>query len=204
MEDCELIMQKKITFSYDDLSLDQIKSDYFLNNLIGNDYIETDNIASSIKTIHFYSDLMSNGNLDEFTEKMMAREVLILNFSVIEALLSSLTKKMQNNCSICKHHCINYSESLKGADKSKITQLSISFMEKTKILSLLPKGKELFDKLRSLRNEIHIIKSNEQFRKHQYYSLEYCRKSTSLMQSIFIQLNKNYPRFTNQYQCPRR
>jgi hypothetical protein len=197
-------MLKKLTFSYDDLSLDKIKNEYFLNNLVGNDYIETDNIASSIKTIHFYSDLMSQGILDEFTEKMLAREVLILNFSVIEALLSSVTKKIQDSCHVCKHHCVYYSESLRTAEKSKITQLSIGFMERTKILALVPRGKVLFEKLRSLRNEVHIIKSNELFRKHQYYTLDYCRKSTSLMQSIFIQLNQNYTKFTDQYHCPRR
>jgi hypothetical protein len=165
--------QKTLNIRYDNYTLEEIKQTYFLNDLIGKNYDETENVAALIKQIYLYSGLYNSKDIDPLSKKLISREVIITVFSVLEATQSSIAKKIQMLCKNCKKRCPLYSVDLLKIEPKFRSEESFRFLSKARIINYSKKDFEFYMFIKNLRNNIHLVEIGQQISNYPYYDEKY-------------------------------
>jgi hypothetical protein len=196
--------QKTLNIRYDNYTLEEIKQTYFLNDLIGKNYDETENVAALIKQIYLYSGLYNSKDIDPLSKKLISREVIITVFSVLEATQSSIAKKIQMLCKNCKKRCPLYSVDLLKIEPKFRSEESFRFLSKTRIINYSKKDFEFYMFIKNLRNNIHLVEIGQQISNYPYYDEKYVNLSVEFM-GIALNIYKvNLEKHLNNLGCYRR
>ena len=183
--------KRSISFLFDDTPIDKIQELYHLNSLIGEDYVETENIATLIRQIYMYSGLYSSPNLDDLSKKLIAREVLILTYSVIEGTQNSIAKRMQLLCKKCKQKCNLYNIDLLRMKNDKFSSSSFAYLVKDKIITFTSEQFKFYNVLKALRNNVHIVAVGQQIKNHPLYNDRILNIAISFMEQNMKIYKKN-------------
>jgi hypothetical protein len=196
--------QKTLNIRYDNYTLEEIKQTYFLNDLIGKNYDETENVAALIKQIYLYSGLYNSKDIDPLSKKLISREVIITVFSVLEATQSSIAKKIQMLCKNCKRRCPLYSVDLLKIEPKFRSEESFRFLSKSRIINYSKKDFEFYMFIKNLRNNIHLVEIGQQISNYPYYDEKYVNLSVEFM-GIALNIYKvNLEKHLNNLGCYRR
>jgi hypothetical protein len=196
--------QKTLNIRYDNYTLEEIKQTYFLNDLIGKNYDETENVAALIKQIYLYSGLYNSKDIDPLSKKLISREVIITVFSVLEATQSSIAKKIQMLCKNCKKRCPLYSVDLLKIEPKFRSEESFRFLSKARIINYSKKDFEFYMFIKNLRNNIHLVEIGQQISNYPYYDEKYVNLSVEFM-GIALNIYKvNLEKHLNNLGCYRR
>jgi hypothetical protein len=196
--------QKTLNIRYDNYTLEEIKQTYFLNDLIGKNYDETENVAALIKQIYLYSGLYNSKDIDQLSKKLISREVIITVFSVLEATQSSIAKKIQMLCKNCKKRCPLYSVDLLKIEPKFRSEESFRFLSKARIINYSKKDFEFYMFIKNLRNNIHLVEIGQQISNYPYYDEKYVNLSVEFM-GIALNIYKvNLEKHLNNLGCYRR
>jgi hypothetical protein len=185
------LCKRSISFLFDDTPIDKIQELYHLNSLIGEDYVETENIATLIRQIYMYSGLYSSPNLDDLSKKLIAREVLILTYSVIEGTQNSIAKRMQLLCKKCKQKCNLYNIDLLRMKNDKFSSSSFAYLVKDKIITFTSEQFKFYNVLKALRNNVHIVAVGQQIKNHPLYNDRILNIAISFMEQNMKIYKKN-------------
>jgi hypothetical protein len=186
-----MVFKRSISFLFDDTPIDKIQELYHLNSLIGEDYVETENIATLIRQIYMYSGLYSSPNLDDLSKKLIAREVLILTYSVIEGTQNSIAKRMQLLCKKCKQKCNLYNIDLLRMKNDKFSSSSFTYLVKDKIITFTSEQFKFYNVLKALRNNVHIVAVGQQIKNHPLYNDKILNIAISFMEQNMKIYKKN-------------
>jgi hypothetical protein len=196
--------QKTLNIRYDNYTLEEIKQTYFLNDLIGKNYDETENVAALIKQIYLYSGLYNSKDIDPLSKKLISREVIITVFSVLEATQSSIAKKIQMLCKNCKKRRPLYSVDLLKIEPKFRSEESFRFLSKARIINYSKKDFEFYMFIKNLRNNIHLVEIGQQISNYPYYDEKYVNLSVEFM-GIALNIYKvNLEKHLNNLGCYRR
>jgi hypothetical protein len=196
--------QKTLNIRYDNYTLEEIKQTYFLNDLIGKNYDETENVAALIKQIYLYSGLYNSKDIDPLSKKLISREVIITVFSVLEATQSSIAKKIQMLCKNCKKRCPLYSVDLLKIEPKFRSEESFRFLSRARIINYSKKDFEFYMFIKNLRNNIHLVEIGQQISNYPYYDEKYVNLSVEFM-GIALNIYKvNLEKHLNNLGCYRR
>jgi hypothetical protein len=199
-----MVFKKSITFLFDDIPVHEIQELYHLNSLIGEDYVETENIATLIRQIYIYSGLYSSPNLDDLSKKLIAREVLILTYSVIEGTQNSIAKRMQLLCKKCKQKCKLYNIDLLSMKNDKFSSNYFDYLVKDKIITFTSEQFKFYNVLKALRNNVHIVAVGQQIKNHPLYNDKILNIAVSFMEQIIKIYKKNMDSRFYKNQCLRK
>jgi hypothetical protein len=186
-----MVFKKSVSFVFDDIPIVKIQEIYNLNSLIGEDYIETENIATIIRQIYMYSGLYSSPNLDNLSKKLIAREVLILVYSVIEGTQNSVAKRMQLLCKKCKQKCNLYNIDLLRVKNEQFSSSAFNYLAKDKIITFTSEQFKFYNLLKALRNNVHIVAVGQQIKNHPLYNDKLLNIAINFMEQNMKLYKKN-------------
>jgi hypothetical protein len=188
--------QKTLNIRFENLSIEEIKQMYFLNELIGKNFVETENIAALIKQIYLYSGIYNSKEIDSLSKKLISREVIITVFSVLEAAQASTAKKIQMLCKNCKRKCPLHSTELFKVEPKFRSEESFKFLNRAKIINYSKKEFEFYMFIKNLRNNIHLVEIGQQISKYPFYNEKFVNLSIEFMsfalKSYKINLEKHF------------
>lgn len=187
----------EINFSVTEVDGSVIIRDYFLDRLFSDSDTERKNVALALKSIYFYRDLLTS-HIPADVERIICRDALILIYSVIEAAIVNSAENIQKKCRICRKECPHnpreYGSVLDVSAKNRF-QVAYDFLESVSILKFGSAEKEFFDKLRDMRNDVHLLKSSLPMESNTDYNRDACTNAVRLMQGVFRALAANLDEF---------
>jgi hypothetical protein len=199
-----MVFKKSLSFVFDDIPIEKIQEIYNLNSLIGADYVETENIATLIRQIYIYSGLYSSPNLDKLSKKLIAREVLILTYSVLEGTQNSMAKRMQILCKKCKQKCNLYNTDLLRVKNEQISSNSFNYLIKDKIITFTSEQSKFYSILKTLRNNVHIVAVGQQIKEYPLYNDKLLNIAINFMEQNMKMYKKNIDSRFNLKECLRK
>lgn len=193
---------------YNNYPISDIKTDYFLRELCVGETSQLENIAITIQSLYFYHDILVSSNLPKTIEASLCRTIIIMSYSVIEAIVISLGYKLQNSCISCKKKCVcrYYSISMFSNINEKVNEKKSfinanDFLSQIGIIYLLSSDKKFYDEYRNSRNNVHLGRNAEIITKDLYYSKTNCEKTIRFMQEFIRMLNDNFSDFIKNNKC---
>lgn len=188
----------KVEFEYNEKTIDYIVKTYYLNILTPPGVVR-ENIAVALKHLYFYSGISRSSINDE--KKMLYRQMIILSYSAIEAIIISIAYTIQSKCRKCDR-CIFHDVSL-FTDEPEVNKRNAfynadKFLRKVGILNIAKEDLDFYSQYRMLRNEIHLINS-DQILTNPHYTDDFCKKSVDFLRTFFSKLKDNYLEFMKEY-----
>lgn len=199
-------MTYSVTFNLPNYSLNQIKKDYYLYDLCVNDTSQLENIAITIQSLYFYQSILVSNDFSRSFEASLCRTIIIMSYSILEAIVISTGYKIQNYCKVCRHSCSYCSSSMfkdinTHNNEMRAFTRAADFLEKTKIISLTRPAKMYFDNFRDNRNNVHLARNSKVITEDQTYTRNECNSAIIFLQSIIKMIYNNYVEFCRKYKC---
>lgn len=196
--------------NYEYISSAQIKKAYHLDELCPSNTAQKENIASAIRSVYFYMDIMKaleNTN-DEEMKAINRKTIMILSYSVIDGIVACLGFKMQNRCYNCKKPCSHYCIGMFAESEKKNVYNSFKnadeFLRKIKVINLDRNANIFYKHYREIRNNVHLTSNSKVITRDTAYSKNQVCYATDFMDSFIKMLYRNYINFINANNCIRR
>lgn len=155
-------------------------------------YIKNQKVFNEIeKNINFVEKYIDQVEQDYEKEEqeIVYKNLGIMSFSCIEALLKSFIKHFQMNCQIRKcekcNDC-NYYKSDKQIKEMSILQC-FEHLNNMRVISVLPFEEDAIEELKDIRNYIHISKYLEETNDNHLFDKEFVEK---LLQIFYVFINQ--------------
>lgn len=181
-----------VTFEYNEKTIEEITNSFYLNILTPKGLIR-ENIAVAIKHLYFYTGL-SRCDMIENEKRMLYRQIIILSYSTIEALIISVAYMIQTKCrrcDKCQYRDVSLFQDEPEVNRRNAFYNADKFLRKVGILNIPYEDLEFYSSYRHLRNEIHLIDSS-QILTNEKYTDEYCKKSIDFLKRFFKYMKENY------------
>ena len=198
-------MQRR-TFELPDYSLDEIKRDYHLFDLCVQNTAQLENVAITIQSLYLYQNILQAGDYPRSMEASLCRTIIIMGYSVIEALVVSVGYQIQRACERCKHRCKYASTSMFHDAKAHINasrafQNADTYLEAIGVRNLTPNAKAFYDLFRSSRNNVHLTRNAKVISKDGDYTREHCLGAAQFLQGFVQMLYENTQEFVATHRC---
>ena len=186
-------------------SLDEIKKNYYLNNLCIKDTSQIENAAIVIRSIMFMHKFLMDNKLPKDIEASICRNIIIDSYSVIENAVVCLAYKMQSKCLQCTLQCKHRSNSLwsknnEHANVMKAFDNADRYLKETGIINLTKDAKTFYEDYRKSRNNVHLTRNAEIITKDDQFTIKNCKISIDFMRKLFQVMSSNYQEFAR-YNC---
>lgn len=159
---------------------------YHLDDLI-DDKTTIDNVLSYLRLRDELSDLYNSGEGRNELKQAWLANILVLDSSVIEALLYAALAKVESNCKRIKCQKISKCSFFitRNSHSSFIKNYSfINMTEELANMKILTIDKTKVDEIRELRNNIHIYKMDFNLSKSKKYSATSITEANNLIKTI--------------------
>lgn len=199
-------MMSNVTFELPNYSLEQIKNDYYLYDLCVNDTAQLENIAITIQSLYFYHNILIAANYPKAIESSLCRTIIIMSYSILEAVVVSVGYKIQNRCQYCRHACAYYSNSMFNDKKThnnemRAFQNAHEYLRKFGIINLTAQARAYYDDFRDNRNNVHLARNSEVISRDHAYTRQECNSAIEFLQSIIELIHNNFLEFCQTYGC---
>ena len=191
----------------EDYSLEDIKRDYYLYNLCVEDTPQLENIAITIQSLYFYKDILVSNTYPKTIEASLCRTIVIMSYSILEAIVVSLGYKLQYTCHNCNRNgrCDCYSYSMFAEDQ-KSNELNAfknadKYLTEIGIISFTSSARRFYDEFRNSRNNIHLSRNSRVITHEKKYTREHCNVVITFFQEFIDMLNHNYLDFIRTHHC---
>lgn len=196
----------KVTFELPNYSVEQIKKEYYLNDLCVADTAQIENIAITIQSLYVYHSILMSGNYPRTIEASLCRTIIIMSYSILEAIVVSLGYKIQTNCINCKRRCPNHSVSMFSEKETYKNELkafknSDEFLTKIKIINLTNQARNYYNHFRDNRNNVHLARNANVISKDDNFTKKECNVAIEFLQGFIKLLQDNYFEYINFYKC---
>lgn len=194
----------QVSINYTNVSVAEIKKDFYLEIFCPQKSEQLENIALTIKLLYFYCDMLK-GQYPSDLESLLCRDIIITSYSVIDGLVGCLGYKIQSQCYNCKNRCNCFSQSLFKDDEVKNERnLFINadkYLRLHKIIDLTPSAREYYDNYREARNNVHLTKNAPVITADSRFTRERCRQSIQFLNNFVEMLHVNYTSFVKKNKC---
>ena len=192
-------MQYNYSFKHEEYSVSDIKEAYFLNELCS-DATVIENIAITIQALYFYADILRSNQYSSTIEASLCRTITIFSYSVLEAIVISLAKKIQTECKDCRYRQCPYRSDTMFHIQFKTGETEFSnadeYLKKPGILNMSQENQKFYKSFRTSRNNIHLTKKDAQMiTQDDKYTKTGCDNSIRFLQELFRCLRDNYRTF---------
>lgn len=199
-------MNDKITFDAVHYSLNQIKKDYFLNDLCVRNSPQLENIAITIQSLYLYRNILMADEYPRSLEASLCKNIIISSYSVIEGIVIFAGYKIQTACSQCKHPCHNRSVSMfedKSTAKNERNAFfnAEQFLKNVGIISFNRGANKFYNSFRDSRNNVHLGKTTEVITNDKNYTRKSCNFALSFLQEFIKLMKDNYKEFCRCNDC---
>lgn len=199
-------MMSNVTFELINYSLEQIKKDYYLYDLCVKDTAQLENIAITIQSLYFYQNILAAANYPKAIESSLCRTIIIMSYSILEAVVISVGYKIQDRCRYCQHACAYYSNSMFKDEKTHKNEInafhnSEEYLKKIGIINLTSNASAYFNDFRNNRNNVHLARNSEVISKNRAYTRQECNFAVEFLQSFIEIIHNNLIEFCQLYGC---
>jgi hypothetical protein len=197
----------RYTIQNEKYSLEDIKRDYYLYNLCVADTPQLENIAITIQSLYFYKDILVSNTYPKTIEASLCRTIVIMSYSILEAIVVSLGYKLQYTCLNCSSatSCDYYSYSMFAEDQ-KSNELNAfknadKYLTEIGIISFTSSARRFYDEFRNIRNNVHLTRNTKVIHNEKQYTREHCNLIITFFQEFIDMLNHNYLDFIKKHHC---
>ena len=195
-----------VRFNFSDVSLEDVKKRYHLNEICPSDTAQKENVALSIKLLYFYCDMLKSRYPFD-VEALLCREIVILSYSVLDGLVGCLGFKLQHSCGICTHRCSRYSQKMyEGATIRENEQRSFAvadaYLRSCGIIDMTKDADQFYRDYRQTRNNIHLTKNCDVITDDRRFTRAYCNRAVRFLEEFIEMLYVNYVDFIKKNKCP--
>ncbi|MCF0237334.1 MAG: hypothetical protein HUK24_01940 [Sphaerochaetaceae bacterium] len=153
--------------------------------------------------------MLSHCNFDTSLSASICRNIVIQGYSVIDAIIICAAYRLQDGCRNCNksNTCYFYNESLfLGRDEKINEKVAFSraekFLRDSKILNLNSSAKNFLDEARTLRNSIHLTKTDSALiTANPRFTRSYCAKLMAFLQELVEVLGNNIYEYVRENNC---
>ena len=195
-----------VTFELPNYSLEQIKNDYYLYDLCVKGTAQLENIAITIQSLYFYHKILIAANYPKAIESSLCRTIIIMSYSVLEAIVISVGYKIQHRCQYCRHPCVFYSNSMFKDEKTHSNEMRAfqnadEYLRKIGIINLTAQARAYYDDFRDNRNNVHLARNSEVISRDHAYTRQGCNSAIEFLQSIIELIQNNFVEFCQTNGC---
>lgn len=199
----------RVTFEIPNYSLEEIKQDYFLYDLCVNDSAQLENIAITIQSLYLYYNILNAGNYPRSMEASLCRTIIIMSYSILEAIVVSAGYKIQKSCQYCQHQCYYRSCSMFEDEKTHRNEMKAfanadKFLKNVEIINLTSRARDYYDDFRDSRNNVHLARNSQIISRDRKYTKQECISAIDFLQTIIKLIHNNFIVFCQSNGCFRR
>lgn len=197
----------RYTFQNEQYSLEDIKKDYYLHNTCVEDTAQLENIAITIQSLYFYHDILVSNTYPRSIEASLCRTIVIMSYSILEAIVVSLGYKLQCFCANCNmanscKFCSNsmFSSTTKNNELFAF-QNADRYLTDIGIINFTDNARTFYNEFRYTRNNIHLERNAQVITNDKMYTKDYCNTAIEFLQNFIEMLNSNYLEFISTHRC---